>query len=227
VLRCILEYNACLKYLLAEDTQNRALAYQVCYAIEKLKLYKKYDTNTGEGKAFKQLWQKDEIAKRLPFPDSDSVENSKFLLKMLDREPFLSIKKEYNRTKKHINRRPEWYSLWSGPKNIQELFFFLEMPVTYEVYYRQWSGNIHPVGAFRNIAQNQAGGGIAFLGNPENIPDLCQLGINFVIDVLQTIYNTILKNEKKAFIEFYKNQVLPLKVSIENTKIVINETKII
>lgn len=102
LLRCVLEYNANLKFILQKNTQNRALAYQVYHAIEKIKLYKKYDESTQEGKAFQQLWQKDDVARNLPFPTIDSTKNAEPLLRMLEREPFSLVKQEYYRTKNDI-----------------------------------------------------------------------------------------------------------------------------
>src|SRR3989339_476079 len=63
------------------------------------------------------------------------------------RKPFKSIDQEYKRIKK-VNGKPKWYSLWDGPRTIEDLFRYMNRPIIYEEIYRTWSGIVHPNASF-------------------------------------------------------------------------------
>jgi hypothetical protein len=46
---------------------------------------------------------------------------------------------------------PEWYSLFGGPKNVQQLAQQLNVNYLYEFMFRPWSGATHAINNMRNV----------------------------------------------------------------------------
>jgi hypothetical protein len=204
--RSLLEIDAYLNYMLNENTTNRILSYQVTYAIEKLKQYRKLDKEQQEGRIFYSIWQNDELLKSIPFPGIDYLEVGIPLMTMLERSPFKEIELEYKRTKKSYGKA-NWYSLWGGPRNIEDLFKRVNKQGTYEILYRTWSSTVHQSASFRNIVQAEQGGGVSFLRDPQDIFSLSRSCINIMLSTLNTIVEKILPNYKSVFASFYVTEL--------------------
>ena len=207
LMRSMLEINLYIEYMLETNIENRISSYQVCYVIEKIKSYKRLDNNTEEGKAFISTCKKDDIAKNIDFPQVDSQELSSPLICMLNQEPYLSIKKEYDRVKKVKKKKPEWFELWNGPTNIQELFRLLRKDAIYEIYYRLWSSTVHQSGALRNISIENGKGGVKYLRDPKEIFGLCQTEVTLILELYTNIIKKLIPEYLIGFSKYYSENI--------------------
>ncbi|MGB0880062.1 MAG: DUF5677 domain-containing protein [Polaribacter sp.] len=135
-----------LKYLLeSEETfKNRSLSYIVWLTQKDLKLCEKFDSTTQNGKQLQKEISKDKLVgdkyilkSNKHYEALKTISNG--LLKLTQYQP---INKEYLRTSKKT-KNPNWYSLFSGPRNIESLAKHLELHATYEINYRYLSGKVH------------------------------------------------------------------------------------
>jgi len=144
LLRTALETQFNLEYLLSGDQKRKAYCFLVWNTHRNIKLYKKVD---GESEQFRQLkskYAKDRFLKVMdPIILDDLVKplmvNAEDLLNLPDYKP---IEEEYKRTSSII-RNPNWFSLYDGPKNIEELAAKSNFSGLYEGLYRSWSNTVH------------------------------------------------------------------------------------
>ena len=217
ILRSICEADLYLRYMIEKDVTNRILAYQVCYAREKLLNYEKHDLKNEKSKSLLKNWKNDEIAKKIPFIEIDYAVYSIPLVSMLSREPFKSIDQEYKRIKK-VNGKPKWYSLWDGPRTIEDLFRYMNRPIIYEEIYRTWSGIVHPNASFSNIVSKNGEGGIPFLHIPDDIPFLFKI-LYFVLTTLYLdIICKIVPDYKLEYAKWYMIRFKPIWDQVKDVK---------
>jgi hypothetical protein len=206
IARSILEMDAYITYMLEENITDRLLSYQVAYANEKLRKYRKLDMNTKDGAAFSKIWKDDEFLKRIPFPNISHSTLGEPLYDMLSREPFLRINSEYMRTKAQ-NKKVYWYSLWGGPRNIEALFTHIKKQGLYEILYRTWSSTVHQSASFSNIVNMGSYGGVSYLRNPKEIFQLARNCLNIILDTYNYIIMKLLPDYTAIFASFYISEI--------------------
>jgi len=145
ILRSLFELHLFVCYLLEEHFTDRSMSFLVWDAKRKIRLNKKFDKDSSSFQQTKKLMLKD---KSIDYPTMlDHLPSVRPALdtlnSLLKREEYIRINKEYERTKRNGPANPSWYSLFNGPKNVQELAFRVEVPFLYEILYRDWSGNVH------------------------------------------------------------------------------------
>jgi len=143
LLRTALENIFYLEYLLKEDSKNRALSYIVWKNIKTDKLLRQGISNTSEYERLLIKYQKDKFLKNSKPP---IIKNADEMLKMGDKmfnlPKFNLIRQEYENTKART-KKPAWFTLFNGPKNIEELAKNVGLEALYEVMYRGLSDSIH------------------------------------------------------------------------------------
>lgn len=145
ILRSIFETHLYLDYITEKETVDRAMSFLVWETKKKIQLLDTYNDNTNLNNALKSKLRKDKsldengILDGIPNLNSE-IEN---LEELLRQEEYQNANEEYHRIKKLDNRKPNWYRLFDGPKNIQQLADYLNMGFMYEVLYRHWSGSVH------------------------------------------------------------------------------------
>lgn len=145
ILRTALETSLGLEYILREDTQNRAFGFLVCILHKEINTLKKHNSRTEVGKQFKSIFDKDINIKGNNIPTPENLEGKIKSLESLLFEPnYLTVESEYQRLNRiKSEKNPNWYRLFGGPKNIQELCNYLGIPTFYEIFYRNLSNSIH------------------------------------------------------------------------------------
>ncbi|MBA9074736.1 hypothetical protein GGR22_002909 [Flavobacterium gossypii] len=143
LFRVLLENILYLEYLLENDFKKRALAYIVTTIHKEIKFFSKLEDNTQVGKEFKAQLKKDKIFKNVPFFELPTIEKKKESFEnKLQLPAFLETEQEYQRTLIRI-KNPNWYSLYDGPHNIENLAKYLNHHSLYEAFYRGYSEDIH------------------------------------------------------------------------------------
>jgi hypothetical protein len=136
-LRTIIELKANIDYMLLDNIEEKAIAHQIFSNLNKIKMYKRYDSRTQLGKDFHEKWLKDKMLSQLEYIDNDTSSMVQNLESVFLRSPFSEIYDKFTEKEKY------WYSYNNGPKNIGELCCFLGYPILYENHYRLLSGILH------------------------------------------------------------------------------------
>lgn len=127
---------------------------------KEIKYYNKFLNSENSSAQFKIQIEKDElnlnISRFMDHPEIIKVRDAKKSL--LEKLEFLDIQKEYLRTTKK-KKNPNWYSLYNGPENLEELAKRLKKNIRYEFFYRKYSENVHGLNLKKGmvyIGNNQA-----------------------------------------------------------------------
>lgn len=144
ILRSLFELHLYISYLTEKYFNDRSMAFLVWHAKIKIQTNRAFQRGNQEFKNFQKQIENDnsfsdsDLLENLPSPNK-IIENLNSLLKRPEYQKALN---EYEKTKTKI-KNPSWYSLFDGPRNIDQLAKHLDMPALYEIIYRSWSGSVH------------------------------------------------------------------------------------
>lgn len=175
IMRGLLETYFNLEYLLEKDTKNRCMAFLACYYYKKLKFYNKLDNQQEQGREFQAKINKDKTLRDYKLPNIPALDfATKDLEKLLLNDAYQPAMQEINKFKKKFKKDPEWYSLFDGPKNMQELTNRLSLNIFYEFFYRNYSGTTHANDIFegRYSVSNNRKLEIIQIRTPKNAQDI-------------------------------------------------------
>jgi hypothetical protein len=148
-LRSMLEVLFGVRYMLQKDTDKRNMAFMVWHVNSRLKYCKRLDPKRDTGKQFRQALKKDYWLRAVEIPDMPEAEQElrsriEDLEALLQEPEYAAAEAEYKRTQLESKRRSmPWYSLYDGPRSIEDLARAVGAEGLYEVMYRDWSGIAH------------------------------------------------------------------------------------
>ena len=144
MLRTLLENFLSLEFLLQEKKYERSLCFIVWNAFENRQIFLSMDRNSVSYKRIEDAFKKDKIFHNLkPFALPDIELRIKNNERLLEYDKYKSTVNEFIRTKKNSNKNPNWYSLYHGPRNIEQLADRLGFNAYYEILYRGLSSSTH------------------------------------------------------------------------------------
>lgn len=194
--RAALEVMLYIEYLFEKDTYNRSMAFIVADTLNQMKVVKRINPETQEGKALHKTFKEENLLTDLKI--SDTTELDAFLAskeRLLNMPQFQKAHKEFQRLKKSGEGNPKWYRYFNGPKNIEALAKHLKHKTMYEILYRKWSGAVHGSDIYLGrISSTEVEGKI----------DIVQ--IRFIKD-LQEVVNYSLTLSLKVYRLFISNRI--------------------
>lgn len=206
LLRSLVENTFGLKYLLQDDTAKRSLSYIVWHTHKTIKFCDKLNSTTQSGKQLKKELEKDVLLKEVNnFFDKPLLATAKQKAEDLLKLPkYVPIETEYQNTLSR-KKNPNWYSLYGGPNNIEQLAKQLNLNAFYEIFYRIYSGNVHATSVFQNklIPNNDGTVAIIQIRNPEEVQSVIKNVLNVIIISFLSYYNTRLSERKEDFRNWY------------------------
>jgi len=212
--RSLIENVLGLKYLLETEKnfKNRSLSYTVWLTHKDLKICEKYDDTTQSGKQLTTELQKDDLV-----GDTYSIKKTeqfdllkKNSIELLELPIYKSINEEYIRTN-GINKNPNWYSLFDGPRNIEGLAKHLKMHATYEIYYRYLSGKVHATSVLKKKIVEDKDSNMASIIQIRDYDEVQMATHNALVFILMAILEYRKRIPKKAteFKNWYEEFRIP------------------
>lgn len=212
--RSLIENVLALKYLLEteKDFKNRSLSYTVWLTHKDLKICEKYDDTTQSGKQLTKELQKDDLV-----GDTYSIKKTeqfellkKNSIELLELPIYKSINAEYIRTN-GINKNPNWYSLFDGPRNIEGLAKYLKMHATYEIYYRYLSGNVHATSVLKKKIVQDKDSNLASIIQIRDYDEVQMVTHNALVFILMAIieYRKRIPEKATEFKNWYEEFRIP------------------
>lgn len=171
LLRTIIETTFGLEYLLEKNTRKRSLAFIVWNTHKRLKFYERLDQTNQNGKNFRKTLEKDFIYKdggvERHFENMNALEAKKNDEDLLKLPKYAKVEEEYQNTLKKT-KKINWYTLYDGPRDIEQLAKRLNHHASYEISYRGLSDSVHGTNIFFNnlIKMDNGNVDIAHLRNP-------------------------------------------------------------
>lgn len=224
ILRTIFECLLYIKYITAEKSEDRCRAYLVCYIKNKKNEYLKFVKGSAIHMQFKKKIEDDSLIKDGYDPFSLPMEHLlKLKLDNLDewiKHPiFKDAITEYNRMKKQNDRRkPPWYLLYDGARNIEELANKLNLSYLYEILYRHWSEYTHASDVITgNLADNKS---FYSIRNGFDATTVGSFSISLLIDCYKMLVEFIVPEMMPNFRTWYLNEIRSPLLKINKTRLV-------
>ncbi|MEY2923268.1 MAG: hypothetical protein RL108_1894, partial [Bacteroidota bacterium] len=158
--RALMENALALRYMIDENEKIRAHCFLVCKLNKDIKFYKQFIPTESVSKDFVARIKKEE-------PQFDLSNHSKLteIIKVVQakeellKEPIYDVVNEefLKVCKSQKNNDPNWYSLYDGPRNFQELCKKMEYTIIYEFAYRKYSQNVHGIDVLKGFVTNGSG----------------------------------------------------------------------
>ena len=192
LIRGALETMLGIEYLFEKDTYDRALAFLVIDTTNQIKILKKLNAKTQEGKKLNKIIKDESIMGEFRLSSELDLDDEVVRKESVLKQPkFQRAMNEYDQLKLKNEKNPKWYRLFDGPRSIEELAIRLKRRSFYELLYRKWSGPVHGSDIFLG----------RLLQNEEKGVDIVQL--RFVKDLQEVVkFSMILSLVVfKAFIE--------------------------
>ena len=217
IMRSFFEAKCNLEYIIADNMESRAIAYQTKHIMRLIKEYKQMDASTSAGKEFAAKWRKE--LPKVALSASNTKPPIENLEKQLKREPYLSM---HAKLEKHKTR--PWYSIDTGPKNFEQLCMELGYSVYYEICYRKWSNVTHATSAYidsftATAVKKKKEGHYHALRAMLGFETTVSLSIPMCIDFFMKVFRKLLPKHYRRFIVFYRNQLRPAWKAIERVNV--------
>lgn len=192
LVRTLLENVFALEYLLEKDSKQRSLAYTVWLTHKDLIFCEKMDLTTQRGKQFAREIEKDKTVNKLNSQEEQIAllkKNSEELLKLPN---YIPIEAEYQRTIL-IKKNPNWFTLFNGPSDVEQLAKHLNHHAVYEMIYRGLSDNVHGNDVFKSklLKGENGNADIVQIRYPKDAQSTIVHAINFLL----LIYMEVLKKK--------------------------------
>jgi hypothetical protein len=171
LLRSGLEAFLGIAYIREGDSGRRGLSFLLAEIHRQLKFYRQCDPDDEVGKQLRTRVTAEAIEGIIgKVPLKLARKKVAALRADLDDPAMKPVNEEWNRIKAASKRKksppcsscgrfdlpgkkgdPEWYSLFGGPKNIEQLADKVKLSNLYQLMYRHWSGQTHAVNTMRNL----------------------------------------------------------------------------
>lgn len=210
-LRPAFEALLAMDWVAREDSERRGAAYVVAEVHRRLSRMERYDPKTERGKQLRAVLDTDELGKELEFPEVVDGETDRQELRYMLDEPHLkAAAAEYERTKQAMNRVPEFYALWSGPRDLESLARKLGRSAYYEILYRSWSGTAHANDLARQLRHVQGQPAIAPLRDGTELVSMYAHAIYIGLKAIEIGLTKYRDGELKSYWIWYRNKVSPV-----------------
>ena len=225
LLRSVFESVLTVKYILEKDTEKRGLAFMTCLWHQEINNLRKMNPNDSMHRQFLAKKRRDKLMKDVPLPKIPNVKDRiKILEDHLTSPEYIESEREFQRLKNAIKRKPKgtpkkrlnWYSMHRGPANIEGLADHLELPMEYELLYREWSGLVHGIDIIINNIEvvDQDRSLISQIRLPRDAFDITKTAMNFGLEIIPRFVKYFVPEKVKEMKDWFNREIVPLKSGI-------------
>jgi hypothetical protein len=213
LVRSLMESTFSLMYMIEKNEESRSHSFLICRLNKEIKYYKQFIKEEEISKGFVAKFIKQE-----PHFELENHCNPTEIMKVIKAKKSLLLEENYkeaniefqrtcNKNKKR-NNNPNWYSLYDGPNNFENLCLYLNSTILYEFQYRKYSENVHP----NNVMSGFAIAGIdkadiLQIRNFKECKEVFYNGVNLLIDVYREFIKMRLPEKQKDFDNWYLNYI--------------------
>lgn len=213
LVRSLMESTFSLLYMIEKDEELRSHSFLICRLNKEIKYYKQFIKEEEISKSFVSKFIKQEPHFELenhcnPIEIKKVIEaKESLLLENIYKEVNVEFQRTCNKNKKR-NNNPNWYSLYDGPNNFENLCLYLNNTILYEFQYRKYSENVHPNSVMSGftIAGNDKADFLQ-IRNFKECKEVFYNGINLLIDVYREFIRMRLPEKQKEFDNWYLNYI--------------------
>ena len=148
--RSLFEAQVSIKYILKSNTDKKSQCFIFCETKKKFDRYSILLKSDPNHKNIIKTVANDKTVDMIKVPENIVKKNLIDLKNILDKPEFKEIAIEYDSVRQKNDKKPSWYELFNGPKNILTLASDVGDSASYEVVYRVFSGQTHASELFSN-----------------------------------------------------------------------------
>lgn len=207
LVRSIFEAMLSIEYILEANYVQRSLSWLAMYVHNRVDSYESLDLSSPRGQLFQKALDDDKSAKNVTLPTQVKVQAAIANLQhLLARPQFQSIEAEIRLQNKLLKRKPQWYQLFGGPKNLRELARHLKREAQYVAFYGHWSSISHAHDVSRFIGKTPDGGGrLKILRDPSGIHGITLNAATMVLNATRLVLGKFRPEENIA--SWYKREI--------------------
>jgi hypothetical protein len=220
LLRSSFEAMLTIDYILEKDYRKRAFAWLVCYIRDRLHKYKMLDISTQEGKEFQIVFNNDLVRKEIELPPLPKLGNNiRNLESLLEKPDYQFADVEYSRMKKILHSKPNWYSLYDGPRSFHKLAVHLRRGAIYEMLYRHWANISHASDLSHFLAKNNDGTpALNPIRDHEELIMVSEMASTFMLEATRLMISKFRPGEIDSLRRWYINEVSKPYLSFQKSK---------
>lgn len=206
LVRSAFEALLAIEYILEKNYVRRSLSWLAVYAHSRIKSYELLDPSTERGKQFQKTKVVDTIVKNIDLSDAATAAHERItnMRRLLNRPQFKDIEAEINNRK----GMPNWYQLFGGPANLEQLAQHLNRRAQYDILYRQWSSVSHAQDVSRFIRRIISPDPIIrVLRDPSDLREVANFAATFILAATYLLLGKFRPNEKSSLATWYINEV--------------------
>jgi len=113
--------------------------------------------------------------------------------------------------------------MYGGPSNFEGLADYLELPLQYEVLYREWSGLVHGTDIIINNIEvvDKDRSLISQIRLPEDALDITNTAINFGLEIIPRFVEYFVPEKAQEVKDWYAKEIVPLRNGVLRKKRII------
>jgi hypothetical protein len=208
LLRSQMEAMFGIEYMAHGDAERKAIQYEVAHVHTRIDWYKKLDPTTETGKQLSAQIDKDVTFQGLGVVALDTTAQIDNLNKMFARDEYASVEAEWQRMRGQRGGRIWWYSLFDGPKRIDELATPVGDHAWYEVLYRIYSGEIHATNAIESLhATHDMRGTYQPLRYPTDLPTVARLALSMALRTYRSLIDMLVPDEGLQYADWFAKEI--------------------
>jgi len=225
-LRSAFEAYLDLLYLLSEDTERRSTSYALAAKHRSIRFLRRRNPSTEEGRRIAEAIARDTSRfkiTRVPSTDLPPVEQ---LEADLRDEPFAEIESEWVSTKQVARRRPKWYQLFGGPKDLWELSDRVGRAALYDLLYRQWSASVHVEAVLGNVEiRSSTEAAIPSLRDPSELQLLTSVAVGLALACFEDVINKTMASRRPQYLAWYGQEIQTGYTAVTSDEVLIRVEK--
>ncbi len=221
LLRSLMEAMFGIKYMTQGDSERKAIQYVVAHAHARIDWYKKLDPTTETGKQLRAQIDKDATFRGLGIVVLDTTAQIDNLERMLARDEYVVVEAEWQRMRGQKGGRIRWYSLFDGPKRVDELAAAVGDNAWYEVLYRFYSGEIHATNAIESLhSTHDMRGTYQPFRYPTDLPTVARLAVSMALRTYRSLIDMLVPDERLPYAAWVAKEIKEDFEGLEAFKIV-------
>jgi hypothetical protein len=182
----------------------------VAHTHARIDWYKRLDPTTETGKELKAQIKKDHTFGESNVVALDTTANIRNLENMLAGSEFAQVESEWQRIRREKRGKISWYSLFDGPRNVENLAAVVGDSGWYQTFYRFYSAEAHASNALLSLhATHDGRGAYQPLRYPTDLPMVARLAINIILRTYGTLVDMLLPDEKQEYADWFAKEVKP------------------
>lgn len=225
LLRSVFESVLTVKYILEKDTVKRGMAFMTCCWHLEINNLRKLNPKDNMHKQFLAKKRRDKYIKNVPLPKIPNAKDRIIIIEdHLNSPEYIESEREFQRLKSAIKRKPKgipkkrfnWYSMYGGPANIEGLADYLELPLEYELLYRDWSGLVHGIDIImKNIeVVDQDRSSISQIRLPRDAFEITKTAMNFGLEIIPRFVENFVPAKIQESRDWFSKEIETLKSGV-------------